>query len=120
MADLNTVALTGNLTRDAELRGENQNVLAVRLAVSGRRKVGETWEDVGHFFDVTVFGNRAAGLAPHMTKGRRIAVQGRLESREFTVDDQKRYGVQVIAEDVVLLGGPRDEAAAPEAAQATA
>jgi single-strand DNA-binding protein len=115
MADLNTVALTGNLTRDAELRGEQENVLAVRLAVSVARKVGDEWQDVGHFFDVTVFGNRAKGLAPYMTKGRRVAVQGRLESREFTVEDQKRYAVQVIADDVVLLGGgDKSEAAAEQ------
>src|SRR5436190_10746619 len=62
MADLNRVALTGNLTADPQLRGENQNVLSVRLAVTGRRKDGDEWVNTSHFFDVTVFGNRAKAL----------------------------------------------------------
>jgi single-strand DNA-binding protein len=123
MADLNTVALTGNLTADAELRGADENVLAVRLAVTGRTKVGETWQDVPNYFDVTVFGkagegNRAKALAPYLTLGTRIAVQGRLEWRQWEADDgSKRQAVQVIADDLVLLGSGKRDADAVSSGQ---
>jgi single-strand DNA-binding protein len=115
MADLNRVALTGNLTADPQLRGENQNVLSVRLAVTGRRKDGDEWVNTSHFFDVTVFGNRAKALGGILQKGSRIAVDGRLEWREWEQDDVKRQAVQVIAEDVVLLGDPKGRAVAADA-----
>jgi single-strand DNA-binding protein len=115
MPDLNTVAVTGNLTSDAELRGENQTVLAIRLAVTGRAKRGEEWVDVPNYFDVSLFGNRAQALAPYLKRGARIGLQGRLEWREWEQDDgQKRQAVGIVVDDLVLLGGRKDEPGPPD------
>lgn len=79
---INMVAISGNLTRDAELRttAGGTQVLNIGVAVNERRKNPQTgdWEDVPQFVDCTMFGNRAEKIAPYLTKGAKVSIQGRL------------------------------------------
>ena len=113
-SNINVVVLTGNLTRDPELRSlpSGSSVCDMRIAVNTRRKNGATgeWEDKPNYFDVKVWGAQGENCQRFLSKGRPVAVQGRLEWREWeTQDGQKRQAVDIIAESVQFLGG-REEA----------
>ena len=111
--NINRVILTGNLTRDPELRstGSGLSVCSLRIACNTRRKGADgQWEDKPNYFDVTVFGAQGDNCARFLAKGRPVAVDGRLEWREWQ-DQQgnKRQSVEIVADAVQFLGG-RDEA----------
>jgi single-strand DNA-binding protein len=113
--NINRVIITGNLTRDPELSSlpsSGTSVCSLRIACNGRRKNNETgqWEDQPNYFDVTVWGQQGENCAKFLSKGRPVAVDGRLRWREWTSNEgQKRQGVDIIAETVQFLGG-RDDA----------
>jgi single-strand DNA-binding protein len=111
--NINRVVITGNLTRDPELRttGGGLSIAKLRIAVNTRRKNGATgeWEEKPNFFDVTVFGAQAENVARYLTKGRPVAIDGRLEWREYEIEGQKRQSIDIIADSVQFLGG-RDDA----------
>src|ERR687896_1464220 len=107
--NINRVVLTGNLTRDPELRSlpSGTSVCNLRIASNTRRKDGSTGErvDKPNYFDVTVWGAQGENCAQYLSKGRPIAVDGRLEWREFTdKDGNNRQAVEFIADSVQFLG----------------
>ena len=107
--NLNRVIITGNLTRDPELRHTNGGtaVCSLRVAVNTRRKDQSTgeWVDKPNYFDVTVWGQQGENCAQYLAKGRPIAVDGRLEWREWTdKEGNKRQSVDIIADSVQFLG----------------
>src|SRR3984885_3397075 len=115
-SNINVVVLTGNLTRDPALRSRpsRTSVCDMRVPVNTRRKNSSTgeWEDKPNYFDVKVWGAEGEIGSPFLAKGRPVAVQGRLEWREWeTQDGQKRQAVDIIADSVQFLGG-RDDASA--------
>ncbi len=113
--NINRVIITGNLTRDPELStlpASGTAVCSLRVACNGRRKNNDTnqWEDQPNYFDVTVWGAQGENCAKFLSKGRPVAVDGRLRWREWTTTEgQKRQAVDIIAESVQFLGG-RDDA----------
>jgi single-strand DNA-binding protein len=112
MAAINRVVLVGNLTRDPELRHTQSGmaVCSLRLAVNTRRK-DETgqWVDKPNYFDITVWGNQGERCAQYLTKGRPVAIDGRLEWREWeTPEGNKRQAVDVVADTVQFLGSRGD------------
>jgi single-strand DNA-binding protein len=111
---MNSVHLIGNLTRDPELRSlpSGTSVCKMRLAVNTRRKDGELWVDKANYFDVTAFAGRAENAAQYLSKGSRVGVTGRLESREWETDGQKRYGVEIISDQLDFLT-PKSDGADP-------
>jgi single-strand DNA-binding protein len=108
--NINRVVLTGNLTRDPELRNTSGGtpVCSLRLACNTRRRdsSGE-WVDKPNFFDITVWGAQGENCANYLSKGRPVAVDGRLEWREWE-DKQgnKRQSIDIIADSVQFLGSP--------------
>jgi single-strand DNA-binding protein len=108
--NLNRVIITGNLTRDPELRSlsSGTSVCSLRVAVNTRRKNNSTgeWEDKPNYFDVTVWGAQGENCARFLSKGRPVAVDGRLEWREWQdKDGNKRQSIDIIADSVQFLGG---------------
>jgi single-strand DNA-binding protein len=107
---MNVVVITGNLTRDPELRhtGGGTAVCELRVAVNSRRKDGQTgeWVDKPNYFDVTVWGAQGENCANYLSKGRPVAVEGRLDWREWEAKDGsgKRQAVSIIANSVQFLG----------------
>jgi single-strand DNA-binding protein len=112
-ANINRVVLVGNLTRDPELRHTPSGtaVCKLRLAVNTRQKdqASGEWGDKPNYFDVTVWGNQGESCANFLSKGRPVAVDGRLDWREWTQEDgQKRQAVEIIADSVQFLGSRGD------------
>jgi single-strand DNA-binding protein len=111
--NINRVVITGNLTRDPELRSlPNGNaVCSMRVACNGRRRTSEgQWEDAPNYFDITVWGAQGENCKKYLSKGRPVAIDGRLQWREWSDQSgNKRQSVDIIAESVQFLGG-RDDA----------
>jgi single-strand DNA-binding protein len=112
-ANINRVVLVGNLTRDPELRHTPSGtaVCSLRLAVNSRRKDAATgeWGEKPNYFDITVWGNQGESCAQYLSKGRPVAVDGRLDWREYEAKDgSKRQALEIIADSVQFLGGRGD------------
>ena len=108
--NINRVIITGNLTRDPELRSlpSGMSVCSLRIASNTRRKDGTTgeWVDKPNYFDVTIWGRQGENAAQYLQKGRPVALDGRLEWREW--QDQQgnnRQSVEIVADNVQFLGG---------------
>jgi single-strand DNA-binding protein len=109
-SNVNVVVITGNLTQDPELRhtGGGTAVCELRVAVNTRRKDGQTgeWVDKPNYFNVTVWGAQGENCANYLAKGRPVAIEGRLDWREWEAKDGsgKRQAVQIVANSVQFLG----------------
>jgi single-strand DNA-binding protein len=111
--NINRVVLTGNLTHDPDLRSlqSGMSVCKLRIACNTRRKNNSTgeWEDKPNYFDVTVWGAQGENCARFLSKGRPIALDGRLEWREWEAQDgSKRQSTEIIADSVQFLSSRED------------
>jgi single-strand DNA-binding protein len=115
-ADINRVVLVGRLTRDPEMRrtAGGDPVATLRLGFTSRARDGDGgWADRSNYVDITLFGARAELAERHLTKGRRVGIDGRLSWSEWaTSDGARRQGIDVVAGDIFFLDPPREEAAA--------
>ncbi|MBP5313459.1 MAG: single-stranded DNA-binding protein [Eggerthellaceae bacterium] len=104
---INRVVISGNLTRDAELRqtGSGMPVLGFGIAVNDRHKNTQTgqWEDYANYIDCTMFGSRAEGVARFLTKGTKVTVEGKLRWSQWEKDGQKRSKIEVIVDELDLM-----------------
>ena len=112
-SNINRVIITGNLTSDPELRAlpSGSSVCKLRVACNTRRKDSASgeWVDKPNYFDVTVWGAQGENCAKYLAKGRGVAIDGRLEWREWeTQEGNKRQAVDIIADSVQFLGGGRE------------
>jgi single-strand DNA-binding protein len=111
-ASINRVVLIGRLTRDPELRElpSGQNVCNLRVACNGLRREEGEYRERPHYFDVGAFAGLAESVARYMRKGSLVAIDGRLEWREWeTAELQKRQSVSVVAENIQFLDRRGDE-----------
>lgn len=109
---INRVVMVGRLTRDPELRTTTtgKNVCGFGIAVSKRIKPQDGSPDAD-FFSVTAWGQTAEYVANYLTKGRLVAVDGRLQSRKYTAQDgTNREAIEIVAENVQGLDRPREDA----------
>lgn len=120
---INRVVVTGNLTRDPELRqAGTTTVLQFGIAVNDRKKNAQTdqWEDVPNFFDVLVWGARGESLARFLRKGLKVAVSGRLHWNQWqTSEGEKRSKVEIVADDIEFLTARGDNQTVAPAPGAT-
>ena len=105
---INKATITGNITRDPELRQTQggTSVLTIGVAVNDRRKNQQTgeWEDYPNFIDCTIFGNRATGVAPHLEKGMKVAIEGKLnQSRWQAEDGTNRSKIKIIVDEIEFM-----------------
>ena len=104
---INRVVLSSNLTRDPELRSTagGMAILKLGIAVNDRAKNQQTgeWEDRPNFFDVVVFGQRGESLSRFLSKGQKIAVEGKLRWSSWEKDGEKRSKVEIIADDIEFM-----------------
>jgi single-strand DNA-binding protein len=106
---INTVTISGNLTRDPELRSTQggTSVCQLRIAHNDRRKdqSGE-WVDVPYYFDVTIWSGQGEWVARNLSKGAGITVQGKLKWREYEdKDGNKRQAVDITADNIFVPKG---------------
>ena len=105
----NQVTLMGNLTRDPELRTtpNGASVCGFSLALNRSYKNSEgNWQEATDYIEIVAWGPLGERVAQYLTKGRPALVSGRLQSRSWEQDGQKRSKVEVVANDVTFLGGP--------------
>lgn len=107
---INRVIISGNLTRDPELKRTQGGmaVLQLGLAVNDRRKNQQTgeWEDVANFVDCTMFGTRAEKVAQYLSKGSKVTIEGKLRYHAWEAQDgSKRSKLEVVVDEIDL--GPR-------------
>ena len=106
--NINRVILTGNLTRDPELRttGGGMPVCSLRIATNSSRKdESGNWVDKPNYFSVTVWGAQGENCAKFLERGRPVAIDGRLDWREYTdKDGNKREAIEIVADRVQFLG----------------
>ncbi|HUD07090.1 MAG TPA: single-stranded DNA-binding protein [Candidatus Saccharimonadales bacterium] len=121
---INQVNLMGNLTRDPDLRqtpnGQSVTSFSLALNRSYKDQSGE-WQEVTDYVDIVAWGPLGERVAQYLTKGRRCFVQGRLQSRNWEQDGQKRSKVEVLANDVTFLdsrGGEQPQDVEPKATSA--
>lgn len=107
MVDLNRVVLVGRLTRDAELKSiaSGQAVCKFSIAVNRRRKNGDHWEDEANFFDIVLWGRSGEVLHQYLIKGKMVGIDGELKQDRWVQDGQNRSRVEIVANNVQLLGG---------------
>jgi single-strand DNA-binding protein len=112
---INRVIISGNLTRDPELRAtaSGMPVLGLGVAVNDRRKNQSTgeWGDFPNFIDCTMFGSRAENISHYLSKGAKVAIEGKLRWSQWERDGQKRSKIEVIVDEIEFLS-VRDGSAA--------
>jgi single-strand DNA-binding protein len=116
---VNKVLIIGNLTKDAETKFTPSGVACTNFSVATNRrwqdKASGEWRDEADYHRIVLW--RSENLANYLTKGKQVYVEGRLQTRSYDdKDGQKRYVTEVVAEDVILLGG-REQGQAPARAQ---
>lgn len=119
---INKVVISGNLTRDPELRTTpgGTDVLSLGVAVNDRAKNQQTgqWEDRPNFVDCVMFGNRAQSVAPYLSKGAKVAIEGKLRWSQWQAQDgSKRSKVEIVVDEIEFVGirdqAPQQQAPAP-------
>ncbi len=105
---INRVVISGNLTRDPELRATagGMSVLKLGVAVNDRRKNQQTgeWEDVPNFVDCTMFGTRADALAQYLSKGQKVAIEGKLRYSTWeSQQGEKRSKLEVVVDEIEFM-----------------
>lgn len=112
---INRVIISGNLTRDPELRQTQSGtpVLGFGVAVNDRRKNQQTgeWEDYPNFIDCTMWGNRASSLANYLKKGTKVAIEGKLRWSQWERDGQKRSKIEVIVDELEFMSSRSSDSA---------
>ena len=108
---INRVNISGNLTRDSELRATQggTQILNFGVAVNDRRRNQQTgeWEDYPNFIDCTMFGTRAQAVSKFLSKGSKVAIEGKLRWSQWERDGQKRSKIEVIVDEIEFMS-PRD------------
>lgn len=104
---INRVNISGNLTRDPELRQTKggSSVLTMSVAVNDRRKNPQTgeWEDVPNYVDCVMFGARAEAVARYVGKGSKVAIEGKLRYSSWERDGQRRSKLEVIVDELEFM-----------------
>lgn len=114
---INRVVISGHLTRDPELRHTQSGmaVMGIGVAVNDRRKNPSTgeWEDCPNFIDCTMFGARAEAVSKLLSKGAKVAVEGKLRYSSWERDGQRRSKVEILIDEIEIMSGAKE----PKAAQ---
>lgn len=112
--DINQVVLVGRLTRDAELRYTNSGTAVASLSIACNEAIKQndgSWQEQGHFFDCTLWGKQAESVNQYLTKGRQVAITGRLKQDTWTDQQsgQNRSKVVINVQNLELLASPQGE-----------
>ena len=119
---INRVNISGNLTRDPELRQTQggMSILSMGVAVNDRRKNPQTgeWEDYANFVDCTMFGPRAEKVAKYLAKGTKVAIEGKLHWSQWEKDGSKRSKLEVIVDEIEFMSRGQQQRQQQQAASA--
>lgn len=115
---INRVSISGNLTRDPELRQTKSGTpsLSFCVAVNDRRRNPQSgeWEDYPNFIDCVMFGARAEAVSKYLNKGMKVAIEGKLRYSTWERDGQRRSKIEVVAEEVEFMSRAQGKQVAQE------
>lgn len=118
---INKVIITGNLTRDHELRAtaSGMSVMSFGVAVNDRRKNNQTgeWEDHPNFVDCTMFGSRAESVSRYIHKGSKVAIEGKLRYSQWERDGQKHSKLEIVVDEIEFMSSNQQQPAPQYAPQ---
>ena len=104
---INRVCISGNLTRDAELRRTQggMSILSFSVAVNERRKNNQTgeWDDYPNYIDCSMFGTRVEKISGSLTKGTKVSIEGKLRYSSWERSGQKHSKVEVIVDEIEFM-----------------
>ena len=112
MSSVNKVILIGNLTRDPQKidTSSGNTMVNISIATNDRRKNGETWEDFPEYHSVLTFGNQADNALTYLSKGRKVYIEGKLQTRKYTdKDGNERRKTDIIAQNIQYLSTKSEE-----------
>lgn len=116
---INKVVITGNLTREPEIRrtASGMAILSFGVAVNDRRKDPKTgeWGDYANFIDCVMFGTRAESISNYLHKGIKVAIDGKLRWSQWEREGQKRSKVEVTVDDIEILTPKGEQPNSPQA-----
>lgn len=114
---INSINLTGNLTKDIEVRTTQSGMPIGSFVVvaNERKKQGEEWIDYPNYIPCKLFGRRADSLAPYLIKGSKVAITGKLHQNRWEADGEKRSSIEVHIDNIDLCGGKRERTETPSA-----
>lgn len=106
---MNKAIICGNLGRDPESRQTKSGtaVTNLRVATTHRVKRNDTWEDQTEWHRVVTFGKTAENCAKFLEKGRKVLIEGRIQTSSYEKDGEKRYSTEIVADTVQFLGGAK-------------
>ena len=114
---INRVVISGNLTRDPELRAtqSGMQVLGLGVAVNDRRKNPSTgeWEDYPNFVDCVMFGPRAGSIAQYLSKGSKVAIEGKLRWSQWERDGKRHSKLEVVVDDIEFITASKETGRSP-------
>mgnify|MGYP000858072787 FL=1 len=111
MKSLNQVQLIGNLTKAPEIKQTQtgNSITSFSLALNRSVKNGEQWDETTDYVDCVAFGKAAEAIHSYVSKGQKLFVQGRLQTRSYEKDGQKRYVTEVVVSDFVFTDGKKSQ-----------
>ena len=116
---INKVVITGNLTREPELKrtASGMAILNLGVAVNDRRKDPKSgeWGDYANFIDCVMFGTRAESISNYLHKGIKVAIDGKLRWSQWEREGQKRSKVEVTVDDIEILTPKGEQSNSPQA-----
>jgi len=114
MRSVNSVTLLGNIGRDAETKFTPNGVARTTFSVATSRRwkdqASDEWKEETDWHNVILW--KSEKVADYLKNGKQVYVQGRLQTRSYDKDGQKRYVTEIVANEVILLGGAGDKKAA--------
>lgn len=114
---INRVVISGNLTRDPELRAtqSGMQVLGLCVAVNDRRKNPSTgeWEDYPNFVDCVMFGSRAGSIAQYLSKGSKVAIEGKLRWSQWERGGKRHSKLEVVVDDIEFITASKETGRSP-------
>ncbi len=115
---INRVTVTGNLTRDPELRQTAGGMMVLRLGVAVNDRVRNQstgdWEDRPNFVDCVVFGARAEALSTLLGKGAKVAIEGKLRWSQWEHEGQKRSKIEIVVDELEFMSSRAQAQNAPD------
>ena len=111
MRSVNSVTLLGNIGRDAETKFTQGGVARTTFSVATSRRwkdqASGEWKEETDWHNVVLW--KSEKVADYLTKGKQVYVEGRLQTRSWEKNGEKRYSTEIVAQDVILLGGAGDK-----------
>jgi single-stranded DNA-binding protein len=112
MSDVNKVFVMGRLVRNAETKTTSNGTFIANFSIAtnrSKKNADETWTEVAHFFNFSLYNNRAKGLEPYLKQGQQVFIEGHLSQRRWEKDGKKQQRMEIEVDNLRLIGRPTEK-----------